>query len=369
MKGYGDPALRVADLRALVRRLRAQGVTRITGRVVADRSYFSDPLYPRGSATPDGLRGWAPQISALTLSPNSDLSVGTIEVTVRSASRRGHPATISVAPASAKRYVDLSAWVVTGRSTSIDSRRGKGTNDLRVTGRIALGAKPVRVQVSVHRPDLLAATVLRDELRSAGIAVGGVASGRAPTKRALVLTHRSRPLIELMAPLLKLSNTGLAEHLVRLLGAHDGKDATVANGVRQVRRFVQGLGVSTKKLRLADGSGLTPTNKITAGSVAAGLAWATRRPWFARFLTALPQAGHRGRVTGGTLSTRMRHTAAAGRVWAKTGTRPRVTALSGYVLSCNGHLYVFSMLSTYRWSSPRPVEDRLAATIARFGRC
>ena len=40
LKGYGDPTLSTGDLRALAARVRALGIRRVTGGVVADESYF-----------------------------------------------------------------------------------------------------------------------------------------------------------------------------------------------------------------------------------------------------------------------------------------------------------------------------------------
>jgi serine-type D-Ala-D-Ala carboxypeptidase/endopeptidase (penicillin-binding protein 4) len=40
LKGYGDPTLSLWDLRALARRVRDQGITRVTGSVVGDESFF-----------------------------------------------------------------------------------------------------------------------------------------------------------------------------------------------------------------------------------------------------------------------------------------------------------------------------------------
>ncbi len=40
LKGYGDPTLSSADLTALARQVRGAGVTRVTGRIVADESWF-----------------------------------------------------------------------------------------------------------------------------------------------------------------------------------------------------------------------------------------------------------------------------------------------------------------------------------------
>ena len=40
LKGYGDPTLSSADLTALARQVRAAGITRVTGRVLGDESWF-----------------------------------------------------------------------------------------------------------------------------------------------------------------------------------------------------------------------------------------------------------------------------------------------------------------------------------------
>ena len=40
LKGYGDPTLSSADLTALARQVRAAGITRVTGLIVGDESWF-----------------------------------------------------------------------------------------------------------------------------------------------------------------------------------------------------------------------------------------------------------------------------------------------------------------------------------------
>jgi serine-type D-Ala-D-Ala carboxypeptidase/endopeptidase (penicillin-binding protein 4) len=40
LKGYGDPTLSLADLAALARQVRAEGITRVSGRVLGDESWF-----------------------------------------------------------------------------------------------------------------------------------------------------------------------------------------------------------------------------------------------------------------------------------------------------------------------------------------
>jgi D-alanyl-D-alanine carboxypeptidase/D-alanyl-D-alanine-endopeptidase (penicillin-binding protein 4) len=76
-------------------------------------------------------------------------------------------------------------------------------------------------------------------------------------------------------------------------------------------------------------------------------------------LASLPVAGR-----SGTLAYRMRHTAAAGVVRAKTGTTDNASALSGFV----GDRYVFSVLQngwpvSTTWA--RTAQDRFATVLAR----
>jgi serine-type D-Ala-D-Ala carboxypeptidase/endopeptidase (penicillin-binding protein 4) len=75
-------------------------------------------------------------------------------------------------------------------------------------------------------------------------------------------------------------------------------------------------------------------------------------------LSALPVAGRNG-----TLRSRMRGSAAAGRVLAKTGTTREASALSGYVK----RRYVFAILQNgYPVSTlwARRAQDRFAAVLA-----
>jgi len=75
-------------------------------------------------------------------------------------------------------------------------------------------------------------------------------------------------------------------------------------------------------------------------------------------VAALPLAAHTG-----TLHDRMRGTAAAGVVRAKTGTTDNSTSLSGFV----GDRYVFSVIvngNPVSWTWSRTAEDRFATALA-----
>jgi serine-type D-Ala-D-Ala carboxypeptidase/endopeptidase (penicillin-binding protein 4) len=128
--------------------------------------------------------------------------------------------------------------------------------------------------------------------------------------------------------------------------------------------YLRRIGVPMAGVSLTVGSGLTRRNRITGRAMARLLHKARKEPWFTTSYASFPVAGNRERMVGGTLRNRMNGTRAANNARGKTGTLTGVTALSGYVKGANGRKYVFSMLSNYAGSSPRPVENTFVVTLA-----
>jgi len=112
-------------------------------------------------------------------------------------------------------------------------------------------------------------------------------------------------------------------------------------------------------VRLVDGSGLSPSDRLTAGALVGILeaAWndpAIRKP----FVASLPVAG-----IAGTLADRLRTPPARGHVIAKTGTTNTASTLAGYVRS----RFAFAVLNNGRpvnTDSARRAQDRFAAVLA-----
>jgi PBP4 family serine-type D-alanyl-D-alanine carboxypeptidase len=115
-------------------------------------------------------------------------------------------------------------------------------------------------------------------------------------------------------------------------------------------------------VEVADGSGLSRLNRLSANAIARLL----QILYSNRYLyDALPIAG-----VDGTLRSRMQGTAAQGNLRAKTGTLTGVSALSGYVTTRDGVVLVFSMIFN-GFSAPssvvkRSVEDRIGVLLAEL---
>jgi D-alanyl-D-alanine carboxypeptidase/D-alanyl-D-alanine-endopeptidase (penicillin-binding protein 4) len=209
-------------------------------------------------------------------------------------------------------------------------------------------------------PALVAATVFRTALRTAGVTVDGpVKLGRVGDFSIPIAEVQSPPLGSIIRFMDRESDNFTAEMLLKELGAVDSDHGTSANGATAVTQALSEAGVPLTGVRIVDGSGLSRLDRLTANAVAGTLkaAWAdpTIRP---AFVAALPVAG-----VNGTLEDRLRRPPARGRVLAKTGTTDVASALSGYV----GTRFVFTVLQngnplSYWWA--RRAQDRFVTVLA-----
>lgn len=121
------------------------------------------------------------------------------------------------------------------------------------------------------------------------------------------------------------SNLLAANILVKLCG-----------GNAAIRSF--SLQFDPKRVQIADGTGMSRTNRATPRSVTNLLTYALERPYAKYFLDCLPVSGIRG-----TLKERFQQR--PGKLLAKTGTLPGVACLAGYSMAENGKLRVFAVMS------------------------
>jgi serine-type D-Ala-D-Ala carboxypeptidase/endopeptidase (penicillin-binding protein 4) len=212
-------------------------------------------------------------------------------------------------------------------------------------------------------PALAAGSLLRQSLEVAGVSVRGRTRAGVLTTAGLPLARDvSEPLADIVRFMGRESDNYTAELLVKQLGATYSGVGSTAAGTRVIRTALGAAGVPLDGVRLADGSGLSGLDRLTAAAVVAlleaGLADAELRD---PFLQSLAVAG-----VSGTLEDRMDKRPARGRVIAKTGTTRTASALSGFVRD----RYVFAVLqngrpiSTY-WA--RLAQDRFATTLAASG--
>ena len=166
---------------------------------------------------------------------------------------------------------------------------------------------------------------------------------------------------------MKVSQNLYADTLLKALGAAVNATGTVAAGRDAVRAALRDWKIDERSLVMADGSGLSRYNYVTADLIAALLERTytdprLRDPFMATFAVAGKE---------GTVATRLRKTRAEGNARLKTGSISNMRALSGYVQTRDGETLAFSIIAndfiipaaTVNWIADLGVE-----TLANFTR-
>lgn len=421
--GRGDPTLNArlnggdvfCALQPLVAALTNAGVKRISGDLVGDESFFHGPPYGSGWAWDDMNYYYGAEISALTLNDN------TLQASVKPGPTSGSPCRLTLSPATS--YVVLSnrtQTIASGGKRNLNFYRPIGENVVYVSGQMPLDQTNYTGDVTMHNPAGLFVTFFREALARNGIQVSG------KTRTVNWLDRQMRPLdvdklIELGAveslpmrvlvrevqqPSQNLYTDLVLAHIGALaqveathpkpltvtisrtsdggVNASDG-DMSRANGpgvinvpqlnrdetsedagIRKLREFLTGIGVSRADVIFEEGSGLSRNNVATPNATIALLQYMSRHTEADAYLNALPIAG-----VDGTLRNRMKNTPAAGNVRAKTGTLRWANSLSGHVTTAAGERLIFCIMLN-RYAAPdsehsgRAEIDKIAVMLAGF---
>jgi D-alanyl-D-alanine carboxypeptidase/D-alanyl-D-alanine-endopeptidase (penicillin-binding protein 4) len=169
------------------------------------------------------------------------------------------------------------------------------------------------------------------------------------------------------------SDNVVAEALARQVAIARDLPGSFQGAAKASVQAVEDLGLPTQGLVLADGSGLSRTNRIPPALLTALLAKAAdgSRPELGGIFAGLPVA-----AWSGTLDDRFGAAdakAAAGTVRAKTGTLTRVSAMSGVVTTAEGRVLAFAVLldgvpaGLPATQAAQAAIDRIAAALATCG--
>ncbi|GIV54175.1 MAG: D-alanyl-D-alanine carboxypeptidase [Candidatus Kapaibacterium sp.] len=387
--GHGDCLLTVSELEVLAEKLRALGVRRVRGSIIADASYF-DPITDRQEYSGDAERMEnLPLITALGLEGN--------RITVLISRAAGNRARVQTFPAGSgisvqwsaipslpspkmrrpsrkrQRYGDLLVM----RQKPRRSRRTAAIQPVRVTSTLTDGGvqqihvlgmprtqSSVSVTVTMLNPPLVVAGAFERCLTASGIAFDGRVTTGATPSTVTELAAWERPISALVEQCNKNSDNFIAEHVMKILGAYCcGNTQCNVHAYRTVAQLLDTIGVPSDGCVLYDGSGLSRRNRVTVTSLIGLLRYSARQPWGEQFFNSLSVAGQEG-----TLLRRMRRTPAENNLRAKTGTHRNVSGLAGIVRSTDGERLLFAAL----WNGNsvgfyKSLENSLGELLAGFG--
>lgn len=363
LRGSGDPSLSsrfwhdAPPMDELAKEIAAAGVKHIRGDIIGDASAFDDKLIPDGWKTSYLGAAYAARVSALSLNENL------VWVAVQP---NGSHAQVTLEPATTAIPVENNVTLSGGSSGRISaSRRADGT--ITVRGSIGRNSGPLKYSLVVDNPPLFTTGALRAALQKIGITVDGQTRlGATPPGAVEVAAVSSPPLAQIVGEMDRESINVVAELLFRAT-AHAALDqvGSAETGLAHLRDFLsKKVGTTPNVVNVADGSGLSLNDSVTARSMVQLLGFAHKAEWGPVFHAALPVEGE-----SGTLKGHGKRAPSRGNLHAKTGTTNTVAALGGYVTAKNGEVLAFSLIynGNDRWNA-KSAMDQIGATMAEFVR-
>lgn len=370
VRGQGDPFLGTAELLEIVGRLQLHGIKKIKGGITLDDTYFDDTFTPpHFDEQPKVQAAWRPPVSALSLDGN------TVTVSIRANKAPAAKPTIRLFPPNRYiRIVNKVDVVETGRTNvRLDVKVTRRSTQMTFSGRMRR-SQPQRYKYRVANPRMYFGAALRRMLRQHGISVGrrSLHAHKLPRRVRTLVVRKSPTLAVLLRGMGKYSNNYVAETILKTIGAHVNKGrhpATWNDGVHAVRSFlIDKLGFKRGSFRYDNGSGLFDSNRFSPRQLVRVLSAAYSDFRYGPDLAATMATA----ATDGTLRKRMRHTLAAGRVRAKTGTLAHASALSGYAGKSSQHQLAFSIVfnDMHRGAltrrDARLLQDHIAAALVAY---
>ena len=378
--GRGDPSIAarfnngdyMKAIDDLATRIVAAGVKRVEGDLVGDETYFVGPKYGSGWTWEDLTWYYGAEVTPLTVNDNA------LDLFVKPGPAVGQPALITTGPPDPLlKIVNKVVTSAKGIPRELSIHRSLADNTITVIGSMPVDDRGYSGGIGISHPALLFVYLLRSSLAQKGVVITGkslttgeisqpplidispfVGTNGASLPLNEIAKLESPPFSLIAAQTLKPSQNLYTELILRTLGKMTPAPATMSSlnqtsenlGVEAVKTFLKTVGIRPESLVLDDGSGLSRSDMVTAESTVQLLTFMSKHRYATVFRDALPIAG-----VDGTLRNRMRGTAAANNLRAKTGSLSSAASLGGYVTTAAGEKLAFTiMVNNY----PRDVEPR-----------
>ena len=343
--GAGDPSLgsdrydqtrSELILKKWTEAIARSGIKNITGSIIADDRLFGTQTMPGGWIWQDMGNYYGAGPSSLTWRENQ------FDLIFKPANRVGEPAELTHTEPQMS-YLKIVNEVLTGAPGSGDNVYAYSapySTVIYVRGTYGIDLKKA-IAASVPDPAYHLAYQLLNRLKQMGISVEKDAVSarqlslnnqlfQAPLK--IIDIHTSPNLDKIIYWFNQKSINLFGEHLIKTIALKEGKEITTTNGVRVLKDFwSKKEGIDPDAINIYDGSGLSPSDRITTLAMAQVLQSIKKESWFAGFYESLPVYND---------------------MKMKSGSISDVIAYTGYQISSNGTPLVFSfMINNYKGSS------------------
>ncbi len=360
--GSGDPLLgdKVTDdkygrkegwiFQDILAALKRKRITTIKD-IIVDSSVFDDQRVYPGWPKKELNKPYACEVSGLNFNGNC------IDI---SAKKTGKRVLVSIEPQTAFIKVSNKVIPISKGTSTIGSYRNSRPNEIVVHGKCKSKIGPYAV--AIERPAAFFGFLLAENLVKAGIKTKGELIEKAVSDdcNVTILTEYSTPIADCLARCNKDSFGLAAEALFKTIATNSSmtnKNGSWAAGRRIISRYLSALGIDRSQFYIADGSGLSRQNELSAYTITRVLSDVYKGRDWPLYKASLAVGG-----VDGTVSTNFKEQKYKGKVFGKTGYIAGVKALSGVCTTAAGD-YIFSILANKTNGKTRTAINDIAKAI------
>lgn len=363
---YGDlyvvgglnPEFGEVELDEFISQIKKLSVSCIKGNIYGDISLKDSLYWGEGWAWDDNPSSYQPYISPLTYNKG--------KVTIESRPYNpGQKAQVIAKPKS-------SYYSIENKTVSKDPKAGKlevtrnwleNQNNIMISGNV----DRFRVkEVNVYNSTNFFLHTFYEKMMQNGIIIDGYYDVLEfeEGKETQLIYKNIITIPEIIKPMLKESDNLNAESLLINIGKlNKGKHISAKDGLTYVDSLVLKLGDNPCNYQIADGSGLSPYNLISANLLLNLLKYTyQKKSIFNVIYPSMPVAG-----IDGTLAYRMKNTSAYKKVKAKTGTITAASSLAGFTENSKGEIIAFAILNQniLKSSQARRFQDVVCSLLSK----
>jgi D-alanyl-D-alanine carboxypeptidase/D-alanyl-D-alanine-endopeptidase (penicillin-binding protein 4) len=353
----GDPTLTRSDISRLLLSLKKLGVNKIEGDFILNESRFNGYQWSNGQAWNDlGVCYTAPSNAIIV---NKNCVLGNLSLN-NSDSKKATLYIPNYEPVVITSDVDVVTKAQREEQFCALEVTRNSQNSYHLWGCMVPKNRPFGLAFSVNDPFLYASKIIDFELQKLGITLIGTV--RLESKKVVndevLARYQSPKLDELLNTMMKESDNLIADSLFKTLGAsYFQRSGNFRNGAKAVKAILAEHGIDLENAYLADGSGLSRHNLMSAELFMSVVQFIYKNDLQLDLLSSFSIAG-----IDGTLKYHkgVRDKQFTGKVIAKTGSMKGVANLLGLVKSDYGDRLFVLILNGY--NNPK---SALESTLSR----
>jgi serine-type D-Ala-D-Ala carboxypeptidase/endopeptidase (penicillin-binding protein 4) len=359
IRGSGDPSLGSPDdkvdsedqvFEKIIRQLRIKGITCIDGDLICDNSLFDSQSIHNSWPWDDLCNYYASGTSALNFRENY------YEISFQRTPISGAPTKIlDISPKVDQ--LSIENGVSTGPPDSGDNAYLFGdpySYQRVVRGTIPPGSTIFKIKGAIPNAPEYFLKALKSALDKNGIGSNGVKVESGPldslSYRENLLNLKSPRLRDIVQKTNFESNNLYSESIYRTLGSTMHQQASFDDAQSVVEHHIGAMGLDISELQMKDGSGLSPSNRVTPHFLSLFVAHKIKSLGINELKYVVPQAGEEGSVRNLLKGKR-----AKGSVWLKSGSISGVLSYTGFIITAKGNSVSICIIANGHTSENRNV--------------